>query len=213
MLKRFLWTWGSLQSITAWQRGFQVTALVAALVAAGFQIAAWVFGRQREILTEARDRERGETTERVRREAAARHDSELAQANAKIRALEKEVAPRTIGLKEQHDIVHALIPYEGHRIFITKLGDFEAAQYADQIIGVFRGAGWEIQEQDIGVISPPPYGVQCTVSREPDAAVKATLTAFDKAGIGLDIRRSGAPGELIIMRVGLKPVPGAASHQ
>ncbi len=209
MLASLLPDWNSIEAVGRWQNRFTILGYIALGLLLLFEVLAHIYSNRKDTLVAAHEA----TAERVRQETAARHDSELAQANAQIRALEKGAAPRTIGLKEQHDILHALIPYAGHPVFITKLGDQEAAAYADQIISLFSGASWKVNETLVGIMSPPTYGMQCTIAREPDAAVKAMLSAFEKAGVPLDIRHAGAPDTLLSVTVGLKPVTGSATHR
>lgn len=79
----------------------------------------------------------GEAMER----AAALEKQAEAERLARMK-IEERLAWRRIGPKEHSVFVAALKPFAGSTVEITKLGDSEAGQFADDIIGILAEAGW-----------------------------------------------------------------------
>lgn len=119
--------------------------------------------------------------------------------------LEMRLAHRRIGKADHDKFVQALRPYRGSVVNLTKLGDAEAADFADDIIGVLRDSGWNVQLSIIGTVSPPPYNLQCSVNESSDAgkALASVLKSLPAATVG---NNPGLPVTAVIM-VGLKPPP------
>jgi len=209
MLERLLPAWDSLQSVAAWQRGFQIIALVAALIAAAFQSTAWVFGGQRDRLAEARDRERSEQA--AQKQAA--NDSALTQARAHIVELEEKVtkeAPRTISTDQHANLVHALAPFPAHDVWIITTPDREPLAYAQKMINVFRDAGWNVQSKRVSGATPA-YGLICEITPPGDAAAATLVDAFRAASIPLIVQAPTLhipvrPNTPILLFIGYKPI-------
>jgi hypothetical protein len=119
--------------------------------------------------------------------------------------IEERLAPRRVG-REQHDrSIGLLKPYAGSVVAVTKLGDMEAGVLADEIMAVLREAGWRLEISYSGIMSPPPYGVQCQVDDSTPAgkALKEFLRTLPTASI----RTTRITNRVAVIVVGLKPPP------
>jgi hypothetical protein len=94
---------------------------------------------------------------------AAQQRARAAEAERALLELQQRLAPRRIDSALQKKLVAALRPYHGSVVVLTQLGDAEAAQFANDLIKVFQEAGWQLQLNRIGVASPPPYGLVCSI--------------------------------------------------
>ena len=122
--------------------------------------------------------------------------------------LQRKINPRFLTTSEQQTIFNAINTFPGHSIILTRLGDGEAGPYGDSIIAIFQKAGWAVQVNQVGMYTPPPYGIICRVSAHPDAAATGVIAAFTKAKIDITVQHvAAAPSDSWIdMLVGLKPV-------
>jgi hypothetical protein len=78
--------------------------------------------------------------------------------------IENRLAWRRVD-KETHDsLVSMLKPYAGTTISVVEMGDIEARTFGADIVKVFHDAGWTVQLAGVGIASPPPYGLQCSVN-------------------------------------------------
>lgn len=142
-------------------------------------------------------------------ERAAHAEQQAAESNriaeqerlARVK-IEERLAPRRIGPKEHSAFVAALEPFAGSTVVITKLGDFEAARFGDDLVSVLKEAGWNVQVNLAGMISPPVYGLQGLVNEESPAG-KALLAVLRSLGGSFE----AAPNSPLLARivVGLKP--------
>lgn len=115
----------------------------------------------------------GEAMER----AAALEKQAEAERLARMK-IEERLAWRRIGPKEHSVFVAALKPFAGSTVEITKLGDSEAGQFADDIIGILAEAGWTVQLNVVG-LTTPTYGLQCSID-EALPAGKALATVLGR---------------------------------
>ncbi len=141
---------------------------------------------------------------------------ELEQEKQKRLELARTLAPRFLTSRQRAALVASLRLHAGAGISIIRLGDAEAGQYADQIIGAFVDAKWHVHLSYIGTLSPPVYGVLCKEpSQESDpvgGAVhslgEAVHSSFFKAGIphALEIDHAGPSLNEVQLLIGLKPL-------
>jgi hypothetical protein len=145
-------------------------------------------------------------------ERAAHAEQQAAESNkiaeqerlARVK-IEERLAPRRIGPKEHAALVSALKPYRGAVVEVTKLGDLEAGQFADDIVSVLTEAGWNVQSNFVGVYSPPRYGLLCAINditpagKALVAALNSLPTSAVEAGHNLPINAH--------IFVGLRPPP------
>lgn len=207
--------WNSIDSVSRWHKGFEIAGFTALGLLLLFEVLAYFYGNRKDGLlavqeTAAREERQKqqessdrETTEKINAAQGALQEARNAQTEAerKIAAL----GPRVLTTEQRHAITATLHPYGGHRITITKLGDAEAGAFADQIIGVFTEAKWQIQRNFVGLMAPPVYGVMCRVSSRPDAAAKAAISSFQAANIRLAVESAEAEPDYIELFIGLKP--------
>jgi hypothetical protein len=130
---------------------------------------------------------------------------ELRRQNLEI---QRKINPRFLTTTEQKTIFDGINLFRGHQIILTRLGDGEAGPYGDSIIAIFQKAGWAAQVNHVGMYTPPTYGIVCRVSPHPDAAAKALIAAFSKAGIELTVQHveAASADSWIDVLVGLKPI-------
>ncbi len=119
--------------------------------------------------------------------------------------IEERLASRRISSNYHSAFVAALKPFAGSIVEITKLGDFEAGQFADEIISVFAAAGWNRRLTTVGVYSPPTYGVVCSIN-ETSPAGKALAAILGKLP-NVQIRSAPELSIVATIFVGLRPPP------
>ncbi len=162
-------------------------------------------GQEREIERLKKESEtiRLDTANAVARAADA--EKEAAIANEARLKIEERLAFRRISPEAHRGFVAALKPYAGSTVKVTKLGEFEAGLFADDLISVLKDAGWNIQLMQIGTVSPPVYGLRCTVNSS--ASGKALGSIAEKLPT-TEIRSrpelTGISGDVV---VGLRPPP------
>lgn len=136
---------------------------------------------------------------------ASSQRARAAKAEHDLLVLQQRLASRRIGANEHSALVASLKPFAGSTVEITRLGDSEAGQFADDLIQVFTESGWNLRTRRTGMIAPPAYGLSCSVNEESAAgkAVAAALRTLPTAHI------QSSPNLAIVARVlvGLKPPP------
>jgi hypothetical protein len=157
-------------------------------------------------LTEAKTKaaEAGERAGKLEIEADKQRER-AATAEKELLELRQRLAWRRISPKEYPALVSALKPYHEYAVEVTKLGEVEAGQFADDILKLFGDAGWKVHLSTIGAMMPPRYGLQCSVNEEIPAgkALGAILRSLPTASVVND-------GKLPIAArivVGLRPPP------
>jgi hypothetical protein len=134
----------------------------------------------------------------------AKQQTRAATAELALLELQQRLAHRRINPDDHKKLVAALLPFRGSVVNLTKLGEGEAAQFADDLISVFHEAGWSVQENFVGMISPPRYGLECRVneSSEGGKALAGVLRKLPTA----DVRTANPPPPAVaVIFVGLKP--------
>jgi hypothetical protein len=151
---------------------------------------------------EAKEAAERATGAEVRAAEANRRTEEERLARMKI---EERLAWRRVSPGEHDVMVSHLAAHAGAVVEVTKLGDVESATFSDDIIKTLRDAGWAVRVIMVGVMSPPPYGLQCAVNEQLSAgrALAAALKSLPNA------RVENAPGLPVVARmlVGLRPPP------
>jgi hypothetical protein len=136
---------------------------------------------------------------------AAQQRERAAKSERDLLTLQQRLAPRRINSTEHSIFVSALKPFAGATVEITKLGDAEAGQFADDIIAIFTEAKWNLQLTTVGSYSPPPYGLQCAINQEKPAGKVLAAIAEKLPTAHID----SVPELPTVARilVGLKPPP------
>ena len=93
--------------------------------------------------------------------------------------IEERLASRRIGKGEHDSIVAVLKPHAGAIVEFTKIGDMEAAAFAEDLLKTLKDAGWGVRLSIAGMVLPPPYGVKCWVNENLPAG-KALAEAVRK---------------------------------
>jgi len=109
-------------------------------------------------------------------ERAANAEREAEQERLARLKIEERLAARRISPEQHRELVRALSQYRGASVELTKLGEFEANRFADDISLTLKDAGWNVILNIVGTVSPPVYGLRCTVNESP--AGKALGAAF-----------------------------------
>lgn len=120
--------------------------------------------------------------------------------------LEESVGPRRLTPEQQGGLVAALKAiHPSPNVHLMLIGDQEAHQYGQAILGAFEEARVQGKADAIGMMVPPPYGVKITTKRG-HAAGAAVEAAFKVAKIPTSIG-TGDPGEYDAeILVGLRPL-------
>ncbi len=127
-----------------------------------------------------------------------------AKAEKALLELQQRLAHRRISTSDHEILVASLRPYPGSVVEVVKLGDSEAAQFADDIIAVLSEAKWVVRVSTVGLMSPPTYGLVCSVDTESSAgrSLVTVLQMFHPAEVRNSAPRVGVIGRIV---VGLKP--------
>lgn len=133
----------------------------------------------------------------------AKQQTRAANAELALLQLQTRLAHRRISPDEQAELAAKLRPYAGSIVAVTKLGESEAAQFADDLVAVFHAAEWQVQLSNVGTVSPPRYGLACLVDESSPAgkALAKILGDLPTANI-TSVKLNGAVAVII---VGLKP--------
>ncbi len=134
----------------------------------------------------------------------AKQQTRAANAEKALLELQQRLEHRRISQSDHDKLVASLKPFRGSAIQLTKLGDAEAAQFADDLLAVLHDAGWSIQLSIAGTFSPPRYGLLCSVD-ESTPAGHALAVALGKLPTA-DVRPTTLrPPFVANIFVGLKP--------
>jgi hypothetical protein len=120
--------------------------------------------------------------------------------------LEASVAPRMLSDEQAAVLITKLkkIP-RPVTVFLTFLGDEEANRYAQMIDGALNAAQVQRRTSGVGMIAPPPYGLQITLGADNPKA-GAIRAAFEAAHIPASFS-VGSTGEFDArILVGLRPL-------
>lgn len=134
---------------------------------------------------------------------AADAKARAATAERSLLELQQRLAHRRISKADQDKLVALLSPYPGSVVRLTKLGDSEAGQFADDLIAVFHSAKWSVQLSTIGTLSAPRYGLVCMVD-ESSSAGKALAKAISSLP-DASVTPTKLNGLVANVLVGLKP--------
>ena len=133
----------------------------------------------------------------------AKQQARAATAELSLLELQQRLAHRRISKSDHDKLVALLRQYRGSVVNLTKLGDSEAARFADDIIDLFVDAQWQVNVSTIGVLAPPRYGLICSVDNASSAgqSLAGALRTFPTA----DVKTAHHQGFVAEILVGLKP--------
>jgi len=135
---------------------------------------------------------------------AANAKTRAATAERSLLELQQRLAHRRIDKPTQDKLIGALRPFAGATVLVMKLGEAEAAAYADDVIAVLQGAGWVVRVSVAGVMSPPPYGLICKID-ESTKAGRALAASFQKLPTAEVVPTTIGPSLVANIVVGYKP--------
>jgi hypothetical protein len=133
----------------------------------------------------------------------ARQQARAATAERSLLELQQRLAHRRISKSDHDKLVASLRQYRGSAVNLTKLGDSEAAQFADDLVAVLSDARWHVTLSIIGTLSPPRYGLMCSVDTNSSAgrSLATVLRTLPTA----DVKTASHQGFIAEIFVGLKP--------
>ena len=134
----------------------------------------------------------------------AKQQARAATAERELLELKERLAHRRISEADHDKFVATLLPFAKSRVEIERLGDAEASRFADDLLSVFRDAKWNVTVQNIGMISPPRYGLECIVDDSTPAgkAIAPILRSLPTATIRIQRLQQGL---VAVISFGLKP--------
>ena len=212
-------------SLDSWKTFFEIGGVVLLFLTFLFGAGAWYTTRKinarqaeqlrgfQQTLTRA-DEELAQTKLDLSTQQQRTAEAETQAAQAKDTAaksefalleLQNRLAHRSLTAEQEVRLISLLKPYAGTRIVVRKLGDDEASAFAEDVLSVLAKAGWAVQLNSIGSMSPPPYGVRCGLN--PKLAASAALRALCKELPGVSLFEEpnlDAAGSLLI---GLRNTP------
>jgi predicted negative regulator of RcsB-dependent stress response len=162
-------------------------------------------GRQQERTANADARVAGlEADAANAKSEMAKQQTRAANAERALLELQQRLAHRRINQSDHDRLVVSLRPFRGSVVQLTKLGDAEAAQFADDVLTILRDAGWSVHLSIVGMVAPPQYGLVCTVDTSTPAgkAIAAALHTLPTAEVRSGNLPQGIVGNIL---VGLKP--------
>jgi hypothetical protein len=162
-------------------------------------------GKQQERTANADARVAGVETDAANAKSEmAKQQIRAANAESALLELQQRLAHRRISRSNHDKLVASLQPFRSSAVQLTKLGDAEAAQFADDLLAVLHDAGWSVQLSFAGTISPPRYGLSCSVDESTPAghALAVALRNIPTAEVKPTAFR---PPFIANILVGLKP--------
>lgn len=120
--------------------------------------------------------------------------------------LEAQIAPRSLSSPQRDALVKYLIEAaKPLNVNVILIGDREAELYGNQIASALQEAKVHFQLNHVGIMSPPPYGIQITL--QPNSTKSISFkNAFEKASVPA-IVASGNIGQFDAqILIGLKPI-------
>lgn len=200
-----------LARIDVWLLVFGIIVVIGVAGESFFGIRHWWNSRKLKVLQDQENAEQAAeiarlhsvTAEALKQAADANRTAEEERL-ARIK-IEEKLAWRRIDAAEHDRIVSALKPHGGAAVEVLKLGDIEAATFADDLIEALRDSGWLVTVNISGYVVPTPYGLQCSVNEALPAgkALAKVLRTLPTAQIH---PLSGSPPVAKIV-VGLRPPP------
>jgi len=189
----------SLSTLDTLIQVFAVLVAIGIMGEVGFGVRHWVLNRRLHVIQHAEDLNQEETISGLKKDAAlaleraAKAEENLGEAKRQAAEanriaeqerlerikIEERLASRRISKSKKEEIVKLLTPFAGARITLQKIGDDEATEFANDLISVLKESHWTVDLSIMGMISPPKYGLQCTVDKSPAGQ------AFAKAIRGL----------------------------
>lgn len=134
----------------------------------------------------------------------AKQQEKTAIAERALLELKERLAHRRINQSDHDKLVASLRPFRGSAVQLLKLGDEEAAQFADDLLAVLHDAEWSVQLSFAGSMAPPRYGLLCQVD-ESTPAGHALAVALRKLPTADVKPASLKPPVAANILVGLKP--------
>jgi len=215
--------WDSVESSAAIAHVLHVTAVVVLFLLFIAEGLAVIYDARKDHLTTAAEgartaqqQQNEQAAEAHRRAEVAELQKQLAEADKKAATALQQQASRNLTDTQKQTLINALTPFRGQKVDVVSLiGDADGLQFAQEFVGVFQAAGWDVTSVTEAIFSPPsPIGIEVTLNqaeaeagRIPQAAEALVLALID---INLADRRRlfvnpSTPADRITFRVGTKP--------
>jgi predicted negative regulator of RcsB-dependent stress response len=162
-------------------------------------------GRQQERAANADARVAGLETEASNAKLEmAKQQTRAANAETALLELQQRLAHRRISQSDHDKLVASLRPFRGAAVQLSKVGDAEAAQFADDLLAVLHDAGWSVSLHISGIVVPPTYGLLYSVDESTPAghALAVALRRLPTANVR---PATLTPPFVASIFVGLKP--------
>jgi hypothetical protein len=133
----------------------------------------------------------------------AKQQTRAATAERSLLEVRQRLEHRRVSKSKHDELVAILHRYPGSIVNVIKLGDSEASQFADDIIAVFTDAKWHVNVSTVGMMSPPRYGLLCSVD-DLSPAGRSLATGIRELPTA-DVKTAKHEGSVADILVGLKP--------
>jgi hypothetical protein len=177
-----------LAALTWLERAASVSLFLVAVGVVGEFLIHRIEGPVRRRIEAAKDLEIARLNKDAEEAKQLAADANARAANAELEGqkeklkrveLESRLAWRRISPAVHDSLLQILKAHAGAVVEVTEMGDIEARTFATDIVKTFRDSGWVVHVNGVGVVSPPQYGVQCSVN-DAFPAGKALETALLK---------------------------------
>lgn len=101
------------------------------------------------------------------------------------------LGPRFVAPAARAEMLLTLEPFAGHRLNFGYFTDLETAEFAEELLDIFKAAGWKPQVFKIKTIQPT-YGIQCGGPNPNDPALQALTKALQLVDQRLTSEQNGA---------------------
>jgi hypothetical protein len=203
----------SLESMKVLNNRLTLAFVIAGVVVAVLGLLAWYTSSRVSTLQDARDNERTAAAKNVAdalRERLQVAESTAGQAQTEARALAEANKPRVLSNEARGLLANALNATPRGPVSVRAVAsDRETYVFAQQIYGVFKGAGWPMLGGVDSITQPgSPAGVVVRIEnlKQPPPQIGTVRQALRQAGVAADYQRNVIlhPHEVEIF-VGSKP--------
>lgn len=183
--------WDSLESVSRWHSFFEIFGLVCAGLVVVASVLAYQYGQRKDELVAAAEALRSGQAVREREETEARRQSEVAElqrqlseAGKMVTELQQRQAPRHLSDDQRAKLADYLGKNPKSSVVVKASSTApDARQYANEIVEVFRQAGWDVQVDDAIFIGADTSGVWLKVRPPIPDAAQLIHAGFKFAGI------------------------------
>jgi hypothetical protein len=219
--------WNSIESSARWSDILFWVGIICLILLAVAEIGSHIYGSRSSFLVEeaarlagiqrtrdedAAKKQRDEEAVQLRERLAAAQRA-AAEATEKAARVEASQADRRLSDEQKRVILAAISPYPGQKVdLVAVMGDGEAFKYAQDFLGIFNAANWDIGGINQAVYNGQVLGVTVSISKTHGERNTAPVGAghLMMALIELGIIKEGFSDAAVIednvqVRIGRKP--------